>query len=71
MEKLLDIVAEVLNVDKSQISLNTSRDEIAAWDSLNHVRLIAELEEQLNITIPFEAVSGIKKVSDILEFVKD
>jgi acyl carrier protein len=69
MEKLLDIVAEVLNVDRSKIALDTLRDEMPSWDSFNHIRLIAEAEEQLNIKIPFEKIPEIKKISDILDFI--
>jgi len=45
MEKLIELVAEVLNLDKESISLETSRENTSAWDSLNHIRLVAEVEE--------------------------
>jgi len=40
MEKLIELVAEVLNLDKESISLETSRENTSAWDSLNHIRLV-------------------------------
>ena len=61
MEKLIELVSEILNLDKESISLETSREKTLAWDSLNHIRLVAEVEEQLNIKIPFEKVPDIKK----------
>ncbi|OQA16770.1 MAG: Acyl carrier protein [bacterium ADurb.Bin363] len=70
MEKLIEIVAEILNVDKANISPETSRDDIPAWDSFNHIRLIAEAEDQLDAKIPFEKISEIRKVSDFLNYVK-
>ncbi|HOM01305.1 MAG TPA: acyl carrier protein [Acetivibrio sp.] len=71
MEKLIELVSEILNVDKESINLETSRDKTSAWDSLNHIRLVAEVEEQLNIKIPFEKVPDIKKVGDFLDYVKE
>ena len=62
MEKLIELMADVLNLDKESISLETTRENIPAWDSLNHIRLVAEVEEQLNIKIPFEKVPDIKKL---------
>lgn len=61
MEKLLDIASEVLNVDRTKIAIDTLKDDVPSWDSLNHIRLIAEVEEQLNIKIPFEKIPQIKK----------
>jgi len=54
MEKLIELVAEVLNLDKESISLETSRENTSAWDSLNHIRLVAEVEERFNIKIPLK-----------------
>ena len=70
MEKLLDIASEVLNVDRTKIAIDTLKDDVPSWDSLNHIRLIAEVEEQLNIKIPFEKIPQIKKIGDILEFIR-
>ncbi|AUG56838.1 MAG TPA: acyl carrier protein [Acetivibrio sp.] len=71
MEKLIELMADVLNLDKESISLETTRENIPAWDSLNHIRLVAEVEEQLNIKIPFEKVPDIKKVGDFLNYIKE
>jgi len=71
MEKLIELVSEILNLDKESISLETSREKTLAWDSLNHIRLVAEVEEQLNIKIPFEKVPDIKKIGDFLDYVKE
>lgn len=69
MEKLLDIAAEILNIDRSEISIDTSKYDVSSWDSFNHIRLIAEVEEQLNIKIPFEKIHQITKIGDILDFI--
>ena len=71
MEKLIELVSEILNLDKESISLETSREKTLAWDSLNHIRLVAEVEEQLNVKIPFEKVPDIKKIGDFLDYVKE
>jgi acyl carrier protein len=71
MNKLIELVSEVLNLDKESINLDTSRENTLSWDSLNHIRLIAELEEQLSIKIPFEKVADIKKVGDFFQYVKE
>jgi len=60
-----------LNLDKESISLETSRENTSAWDSLNHIRLVAEVEERFNIKIPFEKVPYIKKVGDFLEYIRE
>lgn len=44
-ERLLDICADVMNVDRSTITLETTRKELEEFDSLSIVQILAELEE--------------------------
>ncbi|NMB33098.1 MAG: acyl carrier protein [Clostridium sp.] len=71
MEELIILVSEILNLDKKDISLDTERENTPSWDSLNHIRLIAEAEERLNIRIPFESVPNIRKIGDFLDYIKE
>lgn len=68
--KLLEIIADVLNVTKEELNINMHRKEIAQWDSLAHIQIIAELEEQLGAEIPFEAIPDITTISDFEKYLK-
>jgi acyl carrier protein len=67
--KILDIAAEIFRVDVSSLNIKCTRDDIENWNSLQHVALVATLEERLNIVVPFEEIASIKRLSDFLNYV--
>ena len=69
-EKLAKIIAEVLNVDANEITLDTTFvDELGA-DSLDVFQIIMGLEEEFDIEIPNEEAEKIVSVGDAVEAIK-
>ena len=48
-EKLLKIMASVLELDESMIDSSTSPETVAEWDSLRHMKLVVALEEEFEV----------------------
>ncbi len=47
------------------------RAQLPEWDSLRHVELVFEIEEQFGITVPQEAIAGLFSDTDtLLAFVR-
>jgi acyl carrier protein len=67
-EKILEIAAEIFRVPVSDLNINIGREDIEKWKSLQHVALVATLEEQLDIVVPFEEIANIKTLQDFLNF---
>ncbi|MGB8454707.1 MAG: acyl carrier protein [Anaerocolumna sp.] len=71
LENLKEIIAEQLNVDKSEITESASfKDDLGA-DSLDLFELVMALEEKFEIEIPSEDLNSIATVEDILNYLKD
>ena len=69
-EKLAKIIAEVLNVDANEITLDTTFvDELGA-DSLDVFQIIMGIEEEFDIEIPNEEAEKIVSVGDAVEALK-
>ena len=69
-EKLAKIIAEVLNVDANEITLDTTFvDELGA-DSLDVFQIIMGIEEEVDIEIPNEEAEKIVSVGDAVEAIK-
>ena len=69
-EKLAKIIAEVLNVDANEITLDTTFvDELGA-DSLDDFQIIMGIEEEFDIEIPNEEAEKIVSVGDAVEAIK-
>lgn len=68
-QKLLAIFAEVLDVEEDSLAMNTTPSDVAEWDSLATVQLIAEIEDVFDCKIPFEEVERIQAIRDFLKFI--
>ena len=70
MERVTDIVAEQLGVDKIKISGDTSFANDLGADSLDTVELVMELEEEFDISIPDDAAEKIQTVGQAVEYIE-
>ncbi|MDL2301255.1 acyl carrier protein [Lachnospiraceae bacterium OttesenSCG-928-D06] len=70
-EKLKKIVAEVLNVDTEEITMDTTFVDDLGADSLDVFQIIMALEEEFDIEIPAEIAEKIVTVSDAVEVIKN
>lgn len=70
-EKLKKIIAEVLNVDEEEITMETSFVDDLGADSLDVFQIIMGLEEEFDIEIPNEEAEKIVTVGDAVEQIKN
>jgi len=69
-ERVIDIVAEQLGVDKEKITTETSFVNDLGADSLDTVELVMELEEEFDINIPDDAAEKIQTVGEAIDFIE-
>jgi len=67
-EKIKRIVAEQLGLSQSDITMDTSFEELGV-DSLDLFQIIIEIEEEFSVQI--EDAESIKTVSEAVKFVED
>ena len=70
MEKFLEFVAGVMQVDPSELSGETRFKEFKKWDSLMHMRLVMEIEEEYDVEIPIDEVPNIKTLNDFYQYAQ-
>lgn len=71
LEKLQKIIAEVLNVDTQEVSMDTTFVGDLGADSLDIFQIIMGIEEEFDIEIPTEQVEKIVSVGDAVEEIKN
>ncbi|MEE9602602.1 MAG: acyl carrier protein [Thermoguttaceae bacterium] len=69
-ERVIDIVAEQLGVEKEKVSGETSFVNDLGADSLDTVELVMELEEEFDITIPDDAAEKIQTVGQAVDHIE-
>ena len=70
-EKLQGIIAEVLNVETNDITLDTTFVEDLGADSLDIFQIVMGIEEEFDIEIPSDAAEQIVTVGDAVEQIKN
>lgn len=69
-DRVIEIVAEQLGVDKEKINNETSFVNDLGADSLDTVELVMELEEEFDINIPDDAAEKIQTVGQAIEYIE-
>ena len=70
-DKLLNVLREVFNLRKEDISIDLKSDDIDNWDSLAQMDLINSLEEEFEITLDMEEIIKINSVKTMIEVLKN
>lgn len=66
-ERLNKIIKEILGVE---VTDDLSMDNVAGWDSLRHIQLMAKIEKEFGVEINFKdtlTMTDIKSIGKILE----
>ena len=69
-ERVVEIVAEQVGVDKGQITRETSFVNDLGADSLDTVELVMEFEDEFDISIPDEDAEKIQTVGQAIDYVE-
>lgn len=69
-EKVKEIIVETINCNPDDVKLESRLEEDLSMDSLDAVQVNMNIEEQIGITIPDEALADLKSVKDIVEYLE-
>ena len=70
-ERVVNIVAEQLGVEKDKIKRESNFVNDLGADSLDTVELVMELEEEFDINIPDEAAEKIQPVGEAISHIEN
>lgn len=66
IDAVKQVICSVLNCESIELSESTDIRKIDGYDSLNHIKIVLEIEEMFSINIPLSSVDSIKTISDII-----
>ena len=69
-EKLKKIIAEVLNVDEEEITMDTTFVDDLGADSLDLFEVVMAFEEEFDVEIPSEDLEQIATVGDVVKYLE-
>ncbi|MBR0575291.1 acyl carrier protein [Proteiniclasticum sp. BAD-10] len=65
-EKVQEVLAKELSMDKGEILLESSFEDLGI-DSLDLVELVMQLEEEFDITI--DEAEGLKTIKEVVDYI--
>ncbi len=63
-------IAQVFEMTPDQLTPDTHRDNVPAWDSLGVLTLMASLDSDFGIILTDEDIQAVKTVGDILDVMR-
>lgn len=69
-DKIIEIIAKSLEVQVSDIELETAVGDIPEWDSLHHIAIIENLQRAFGITFEEADLMELEDVADLVSLVK-
>ena len=70
-EKLKKVIADVLNVDPDEITMDTTFVDDLGADSLDVFQIIMGIEEEFDIEIPAEEAENVATVEQAVNLIKN
>ena len=70
-EKIRAILCEQLDVDESDVTMESNIAEDLGADSLDVVDLIMSIEDEFEIEVPDDQIEGIKTVGDVVNYIEN
>ena len=70
-ERLNTVFRDFFDDEDIELDEETTADDIDDWDSLNHITLMAAVEDEFGIRFTMGEVSGMKNVGEMARIIKD
>lgn len=70
-EKIKNILAEQLNADEDEMTMETNIAKDLGADSLDVVELLMSIEDEFEVEIPDEEIENIKTIGDLTEYIQN
>ena len=70
LAEVAQIISDLFGVEPESLTLETTRDSISGWDSLQHVNLILDVEQHFGIHLDETQAATILSVGDLVQAVQ-
>ncbi|HEX3942642.1 MAG TPA: acyl carrier protein [Rhizomicrobium sp.] len=70
LSTIRDILADVVDNESLQLTEASTAEQVPDWDSINQVKLLIGLENELNFRFSSQEVEGLKNVGALIDLVQ-
>lgn len=69
-KKLTKVFREVFDDDSIELTPETTANDIEDWDSIEHINLIAAVEDAFGMRFQMREVSAMKNVGEMVQIIE-
>jgi acyl carrier protein len=69
-EKIKKILSTVLKHEKFEMKDELTATEVDGWDSLSHITIISEVEEEFKIKFKLKELNKLKNIGSLIEIIQ-
>lgn len=70
-EKVIEIIANVIEVKPVEITLESSIGDFPKWDSLGNLNILQEIQDEFDIELDPDEIIDLEDVNDIINIVAE
>ncbi len=70
LEKVSEILGEIVDDENLRLTEETVADDVADWDSTNHVRLMIAIESTFGIRFESSEIASPENVGALLDLIE-
>lgn len=70
-ERIKKIMAKILEISEDKIEADSAIGDLDNWDSLNHLKIIATIEQDFGIQFTPDVLMDIEDFSDIVSATEE
>ena len=68
--KLVEIVAELFDLEPAAVDDGLTPEDVELWDSMNHLRLVSAVEEEFQIKLSMQEIESIRSLAVLRALVE-
>jgi|TARA_B100000242_G_C43055252_1_gene493696 acyl carrier protein len=70
LEFMKSVFESSLDINSSELTLNSEFEEVPGWDSLGHIKIISEIENRLDLEFDIDEIVGQDTIEKLIDMVK-
>ena len=69
LEKVIEICKDVFEDDDLILTESSSSSDVEEWDSLSHLSLISDVEDEFSIKLTLDEISNSKNLGELVSAI--
>ncbi|MBQ9359626.1 MAG: acyl carrier protein [Lachnospiraceae bacterium] len=71
MEKVTEIARDIFDDEELELNDDTIAADVDGWDSLTHLSLMNEIENEFEIKFEMKEVQGLNNVGELIDVIME